>query len=43
MKIEHVALYVEDLEKSKAFLNTISKRRQEHSTTIRKPTFAPIF
>lgn len=40
MKIEHIAMYVKDLEKTKTFFETYLNARQTLVITIRKQTFA---
>lgn len=43
MKIEHVAIYVNDLEKAKFFFRLILVQNQMKVITIRKQSFVPIF
>lgn len=43
MKIEHAAIYFNDLEKAKVFLKRILTPRPTNSTTIQEQDFAPTF
>ena len=43
MKIDHIALYVNDLEGAKAFFETYSMRLPMRAITMKKPIFVPIF
>lgn len=43
MFIEHIAMYVNDLEAAKIFLLNISMRRQMKVITIKQLIFVPIF
>ena len=42
MRIEHVALYVKDLEAAREFFVTYLEGRPTTDTTTRRPAFAPI-
>ena len=43
MKIEHIALYVNDLEKMRTFMKPTFRRSATQNTIIRKQAFSPIF
>ena len=43
MRIDHIAMYVKDLEKARDFLLNISMQHQTRVITIRKLIFAHIF
>lgn len=43
MKIEHIALYVEDLEGARNFFIKYLGRNQTKDTIIHRQTFVPIF
>ena len=42
MKIEHIAIYVKELEKARDFLSTILRRVRMKDITMQRRDFAPI-